>query len=84
MIATAMVTLTTLVLTVATVAVHGDRPPVSARHPQLPSGRHCDANGTVRLIERTMLWAGYVRLVFDELRLAGPPRRRWLAGCGPR
>ena len=36
-----------------------------------PSGRHCDAAGDVRLTERTLGWAGYVRLAFDELRLAG-------------
>jgi uncharacterized membrane protein len=36
-----------------------------------PSGRHCDAAGNVRLLTRTMEWGGYVRLAFDELRLAG-------------
>jgi uncharacterized membrane protein len=38
---------------------------------RFPSGRHCDADGDVRLIERTLAWEGYVRLAFDELRLAG-------------
>ena len=38
---------------------------------QFPSGRHRDAHGHVRLIERVMSWEGYVRLAFDELRLAG-------------
>ena len=35
------------------------------------SGRHHDAHGHVRLVERVMSWEGYVRLAFDELRLAG-------------
>jgi uncharacterized membrane protein len=38
---------------------------------EFPSGRHCDAHGRVRLVERVMSWEGYVRLAFDELRLAG-------------
>jgi uncharacterized membrane protein len=38
---------------------------------EFPSGRHHDANGNVRLVERVMSWEGYVRLAFDELRLAG-------------
>jgi uncharacterized membrane protein len=36
-----------------------------------PAGVHRDANGHVRLVERVMAWEGYVRLAFDELRLAG-------------
>ena len=36
-----------------------------------PSGVHRDGDGKPRLIERTMSWDGYVRLAFDELRLAG-------------
>src|SRR3954447_21277404 len=36
-----------------------------------PSGRHYDANGHLRLVTRTISWEGYVRLAFDELRLAG-------------
>lgn len=36
-----------------------------------PTGRHNDGNGDVRLIERVLGWDGYVRLAFDELRLAG-------------
>ncbi|HWD65808.1 MAG TPA: DUF2254 domain-containing protein [Solirubrobacteraceae bacterium] len=36
-----------------------------------PSGVHRDADGNPRLIERVMTWEGYVRLAFDELRLAG-------------
>jgi len=36
-----------------------------------PTGRHCDAAGDVRLIERVVSWEGYVRLAFDELRVAG-------------
>jgi uncharacterized membrane protein len=38
---------------------------------EFPSGRHRDAHGRVRLVERVMSWEGYVRLAFDELRLAG-------------
>jgi uncharacterized membrane protein len=38
---------------------------------EFPSGRHHDAQGHVRLVERVMSWEGYVRLSFDELRLAG-------------
>ena len=38
---------------------------------EFPSGRHHDAHGHVRLVERVMSWEGYVRLAFDELRLAG-------------
>jgi len=38
---------------------------------EFPSGRHHDAHGRVRLVERVMSWEGYVRVAFDELRLAG-------------
>ena len=38
---------------------------------EFPSGRHHDAHGHVRLVERVMSWDGYVRLAFDELRLVG-------------
>ena len=38
---------------------------------EFPPGRHHDARGNVRLVERVMSWGGYVRLAFDELRLAG-------------
>jgi uncharacterized membrane protein len=38
---------------------------------EFPSGRHHDSHGHVRLTERVMSWEGYVRLSFDELRLAG-------------
>ncbi|WP_410594203.1 DUF2254 domain-containing protein [Amycolatopsis sp. lyj-23] len=49
-----------------------------------PTGRHEDEHGDVRLIERTLGWDGYVRLAFDELRLAGAaspqvPRRIFAA-----
>jgi uncharacterized membrane protein len=37
----------------------------------LPSGVHRDATGAVRLTVRTLTWEGYVRLAFDEIRLAG-------------
>jgi uncharacterized membrane protein len=37
----------------------------------LPSGEHRDEDGVVRLVERTLSWEGYVRLAFDEIRLAG-------------
>jgi uncharacterized membrane protein len=38
---------------------------------EFPSGHHHDAGGHLRLVERVMSWEGYVRLAFDELRLAG-------------
>ncbi|WP_343907578.1 DUF2254 domain-containing protein [Nocardioides aquiterrae] len=37
----------------------------------LLSGEHRDGDGVVRLVERTVSWDGYVRLAFDEIRLAG-------------
>jgi uncharacterized membrane protein len=37
----------------------------------LPAGEHRDEDGVVRLVERTLTWEGYVRLAFDEIRLAG-------------
>lgn len=37
----------------------------------LPGGEHRDEDGVIRLIERTVSWDGYVRLAFDEVRLAG-------------
>jgi uncharacterized membrane protein len=37
----------------------------------LPIGEHRDDGGVVRLVERTLSWEGYVRLAFDEIRLAG-------------
>ncbi|NUR07871.1 MAG: DUF2254 domain-containing protein [Nocardioidaceae bacterium] len=37
----------------------------------LPPGEHRDEDGVVRLVERTVSWDGYVRLAFDEVRLAG-------------
>jgi uncharacterized membrane protein len=38
---------------------------------EFPSGRHHDAQGQVRLVERVLSWDGYVRLAFDEVRLVG-------------
>jgi uncharacterized membrane protein len=38
---------------------------------EFPSGRHHDAHGHVRFVERVMTWEGYVRLAFDELRMVG-------------
>jgi uncharacterized membrane protein len=38
---------------------------------QIPDGEHRDEDGVVRLLERTLSWDGYVRLAFDEIRLAG-------------
>jgi uncharacterized membrane protein len=38
---------------------------------EIPSGRLRDADGEVRLIVPTLDWSGYVRLAFDEIRLAG-------------
>jgi uncharacterized membrane protein len=37
----------------------------------LSCGEHRDEDGVVRLVERTVTWDGYVRLAFDEIRLAG-------------
>ncbi|WP_165065480.1 DUF2254 domain-containing protein [Marisediminicola senii] len=37
----------------------------------LHDGQHHDADGTLRLTAPTMLWDGYVRLAFDEIRIAG-------------
>jgi uncharacterized membrane protein len=37
----------------------------------LPPGEHRDEDGVVRLVERSLTWDGYVRLAFDEIRLAG-------------
>ncbi len=36
-----------------------------------PDGRYEDEAGEVRLTVRTMSWEAYVRLAFDEIRLAG-------------
>ena len=41
-----------------------------APHP-LSTGEHTDVDGVVRLVERTLTWEGFVRLAFDEIRLAG-------------
>jgi uncharacterized membrane protein len=38
---------------------------------ELPSGRHFDRSGRLRLHTREVTWDGYVRLAFDELRLVG-------------
>jgi uncharacterized membrane protein len=37
-----------------------------------PSGRFHDAAGELRLVVRMLRWDGYVRLAFDEIRLAAP------------
>jgi uncharacterized membrane protein len=37
----------------------------------IPDGQVCDEDGELRLIERVLDWDGYVRLAFDEIRLAG-------------
>jgi uncharacterized membrane protein len=42
---------------------------LARRH--IPTGEHRDEDGVVRLIERRLSWDGYVRLAFDEIRLAG-------------
>jgi uncharacterized membrane protein len=36
-----------------------------------PDGRYRDAEGVVRVVVRVMSWEAYVRLAFDEIRLAG-------------
>jgi uncharacterized membrane protein len=38
---------------------------------QIPAGRWCDADGQLRLTMPALDWDGYVRLAFDEIRLAG-------------
>jgi len=45
----------------------------------IPPGRRYDAGGQLRLTVRILDWNGYVRLAFDEIRLAGQAGRR-LAG----
>ncbi|MDZ5661768.1 DUF2254 domain-containing protein [Nocardioides sp. S-58] len=37
----------------------------------IPTGEHLDHDGIVRLTTPALDWTGYVRLTFDELRLAG-------------
>jgi uncharacterized membrane protein len=37
---------------------------------QMPDGEHRDAPGQLRLSTREIGWEGYVRLAFDEIRLA--------------
>jgi uncharacterized membrane protein len=37
----------------------------------IPTGEHRDESGTLRLVTPALDWTGYVRLTFDELRLAG-------------
>jgi uncharacterized membrane protein len=38
---------------------------------ELPTGEHRDRDGRVRLITPELDWEAYVRLAFDEVRLAG-------------
>jgi len=40
-------------------------------HRPFPDGRHRDEAGMVRLIVPSMSWEAYVRLAFDEIRIAG-------------
>lgn len=37
----------------------------------IPTGEHHDRLGTLRLVTPALDWTGYVRLAFDELRIAG-------------
>jgi uncharacterized membrane protein len=37
----------------------------------IPTGEHVDQDGVLRLTTPALDWAGYVRLAFDELRIAG-------------
>jgi uncharacterized membrane protein len=58
--------------TTAVQAVHRLHDLLRQLAPQIfPTGEHRDEHGAVRLIERTVSWDGYVRLAFDEIRLAG-------------
>jgi uncharacterized membrane protein len=39
---------------------------------RMPDGRHCDAEGVLRLVTRELAWHGYVAVAFEELvELAG-------------
>jgi uncharacterized membrane protein len=38
---------------------------------EFPSGEHRDEDGTLRLVEPVLGWDGFVRLAFDEIRIAG-------------
>jgi uncharacterized membrane protein len=40
-------------------------------HRRLPPAEHRDADGVVRLVIPQLDWSGFVRLAFDEIRLAG-------------
>jgi uncharacterized membrane protein len=40
-------------------------------HRRLPSPEHRDAHGAIRLITPRLDWSGFIRLSFDEIRLAG-------------
>jgi uncharacterized membrane protein len=40
-------------------------------HRELPPPTHRDARGALRLVTRQLDWSGFVRLSFDEIRLAG-------------
>jgi uncharacterized membrane protein len=58
--------------TTAVQAVHRLHDLLRQLAPQtFPTGEHRDEDGVVRLLERTVSWEGYVRLAFDEIRLAG-------------
>ena len=58
--------------TTAVQAVHRLHDLLRQLAPQpLPTGQHRDEDGVLRLVERTLNWNGYVRLAFDEIRLAG-------------
>ncbi|RKS75328.1 putative membrane protein [Motilibacter peucedani] len=58
--------------TTAVQALHRLHDPLRQLAPRpLPGGEHRDEDGVVRLVERVMSWDGYVRLAFDEVRLAG-------------
>ena len=39
---------------------------------QLPPAEHRDAQAAIRLMTPQLDWSGFVRLSFDEIRLAGP------------
>ena len=40
-------------------------------HRELPPPKHRDARGALRLVTPQLDWSGFVRLSFDEIRLAG-------------
>ncbi len=49
-----------------------------------PDGIHRDEDGVIRFVEPVRTWGGYVRLAFDEIRIAGAHAPRSPAGSARR